>query len=138
MWVVVYIFFIILSLILLLNLLIAMLSFTFETVREESTLQCRTSFAQRLMRLELLAQSFNMKINVGGTRYAPTAQALAGGGCAACGAGVRRHVHTHTHTHTVTHTHTHTYTHTHARARARARIDMLHMLALRPPMRPLH
>ena len=45
-WLVVYLFFIILSLILLLNLLIAMLSFTFESVRNESTLQCRTSFAQ--------------------------------------------------------------------------------------------
>jgi hypothetical protein len=64
-WLVVYLFFIILSLILLLNLLIAMLSFTFEMVREESTLQCRTSFAQRLMRLELLAESFGMSINVG-------------------------------------------------------------------------
>ena len=50
------------SLILLLNLLIAMLSFTFETVREESTLQCRTSFAQHLMRLELLAESAGMAI----------------------------------------------------------------------------
>ena len=30
-----------------------------------TTLQCRTSFAQRLMRLELLAESFGMSINVG-------------------------------------------------------------------------
>ena len=52
-WLALYLLFIIMSLILLLNLLIAMLSFTFETVREESTLQCRTSFAQHLMRLEL-------------------------------------------------------------------------------------
>lgn len=64
-WLFVYLFFIILSLILMLNLLIAMLSFTFEMVREEATLQCRTSFAQRLMRLELIAESFGMGINVG-------------------------------------------------------------------------
>jgi hypothetical protein len=64
-WLFVYLFFIILSLILMLNLLIAMLSFTFEMVREEATLQCRTSFAQRLMRLELIAESFGMPINVG-------------------------------------------------------------------------
>jgi hypothetical protein len=64
-WLALYLLFIIMSLILLLNLLIAMLSFTFETVREESTLQCRTSFAQHLMRLELLAESAGMAINVG-------------------------------------------------------------------------
>ena len=54
-WLLVYLLFVILSLILLLNLLIAMLSFTFESVRSESTLQCRTSFAQTIMRLELYA-----------------------------------------------------------------------------------
>jgi len=64
-WVVVYIFFIILSLIQLLNLLIAMLSFTFETVRDESTLQCRTRFAQCLMRLELDAEELGMPVRVG-------------------------------------------------------------------------
>jgi len=64
-WLVVYLFFIILSLILLLNLLIAMLSFTFEAVRAESTLQCRTSFSQCLMRLELQAVALGINVNVG-------------------------------------------------------------------------
>ena len=45
--------------------LIAMLSFTFENVRSESTLQCRTCFAQCLMRLELQAVSIRMSVNVG-------------------------------------------------------------------------
>ena len=65
LWLLVYLFFTILSLVLLLNLLIAMLSFTFETVRSESTLQCRTTFAQCLMRLELQATSLRMAVNVG-------------------------------------------------------------------------
>ena len=65
LWLFVYLIYIILALILLLNLLIAMLTFTFDAVREESTLQCRTSFAQRMMRLELLADSFSMQVNVG-------------------------------------------------------------------------
>jgi len=65
LWLVVYLMFTILSLILLLNLLIAMLSFTFESVRDESTLQCRTSFAQGIIRLELLADSFGMAYQVG-------------------------------------------------------------------------
>jgi len=64
-WLGVYLLFIILSLILLLNLLIAMLSFTFEAVRSEATLQTRTSYAQCLMRLELLADSFGMSVHVG-------------------------------------------------------------------------
>ena len=64
-WMTIYLFYVIFSMILLLNLLIAMLSFTFDTVREESTLQCRTSFAQLIMRLELLATSLGMNINVG-------------------------------------------------------------------------
>lgn len=65
LFLVVYLFFIILSIILLLNLLIAMLSFTFEAVRDESTLQCRTAFAQCLMRLELIADAFGMDVHVG-------------------------------------------------------------------------
>ena len=64
LWLFVYLMFTILSLILLLNLLIAMLSFTFESVRDESTLQCRTSFAQGIIRLELLADSFGMAYQV--------------------------------------------------------------------------
>ena len=65
LWLFIYLIFIILSLILLLNLLIAMLSFTFEAVRDQCTLQYRTAFAQRMMRLELLAAAFGMQINVG-------------------------------------------------------------------------
>ena len=64
-WFILYIYFVIISIILLLNLLIAMLSFTFESVREESTLQCRTAFAQCLIRLELLATSLGMDVRVG-------------------------------------------------------------------------
>ena len=70
LWLIVYLFFIILSLILLLNLLIAMLSFTFETVSSDATLQCRITFAQCLMRLELQAMSFNMAVNVGEKKMA--------------------------------------------------------------------
>ena len=64
-WLLVYLFFVILSLILLLNLLIAMLSFTFEAVREEAVLVCRTAFAQCVIRLELQAVSFKYNVNVG-------------------------------------------------------------------------
>ena len=38
-----YVFYVLLSLILLLNLLVAMLANTFDSVREEATLECRTS-----------------------------------------------------------------------------------------------
>ena len=65
LWLVFYLLFIILSLILLLNLLIALLSFTFDAVRNESTLECRTSFAQCLMRLELQAASLKWNVNAG-------------------------------------------------------------------------
>ena len=65
LWLVFYLLFIILSLILLLNLLIALLSFTFDAVRNESTLECRTSFAQCLMRLELRAASLKWNVNAG-------------------------------------------------------------------------
>jgi len=51
--------------ILLLNLLIAMLSFTFDNVREQSTLECRTAFAQAIQRLELLASLLRMRTKVG-------------------------------------------------------------------------
>ena len=53
------------SVILLLNLLIAMLSFTFDNVREQSTLECRTAFAQAIQRLELLASLLRMRTKVG-------------------------------------------------------------------------
>ena len=65
LWFALYILYILFSLILLLNLLIAMLSFTFDTVRDESTLQCRTSFAQLIMRFEIAAASLNMPTCVG-------------------------------------------------------------------------
>ena len=65
LWMVVYVAFVLILVVLLLNLLIAMLSFTFETVRTESTLQCRTAFAQALMRLELDADVLGMPVRVG-------------------------------------------------------------------------
>ena len=65
LWFMIYYLFVLISLILLLNLLIAMLSFTFETVREESTLQCRTAFVRCLLRLELQAAAIGMITRVG-------------------------------------------------------------------------
>ena len=53
------------TLILLVNLLIAMLTHTFDAVRDESTLQSRLSFAQCLIKLELVAESFSMRTHVG-------------------------------------------------------------------------
>ena len=61
----IYVFYGVLSVILLINLLIAMLSFTFETVLKDSTLSSRTAFAQCIMRLELIAHSFGMPTAVG-------------------------------------------------------------------------
>ena len=61
-----YLIFILLSIILLLNLLIAMLSFTFKAVREESTLKCRLSFAQYILRLEMYAKLMGLDTQVGG------------------------------------------------------------------------
>lgn len=53
------------ALVLLLNLLIAMLSNTYENVRKESTLRCRVSFAQCVLKLELVAESLGMPTQVG-------------------------------------------------------------------------
>ena len=60
-----YIVFILLSIILLLNLLIAMLSFTFDSVRQDSTLQCRLSFARHVLWLEMFAEQLQMQTRVG-------------------------------------------------------------------------
>ena len=60
-----YIIFILMSIILLLNLLIAMLSYTFESVREDSTLQCRLSFARHVLWLEMFAEQLQMATKVG-------------------------------------------------------------------------
>jgi len=60
-----YTFFAVLTAVLMLNLLVAMLSSTYEMVRDESTLQSRTSFAQLMMRHELLAASWGISANVG-------------------------------------------------------------------------
>jgi len=65
LWFVLYILYILIALVLLLNLLIAMLSFTFDFVREESTLQCRVAFAQGMQRLEQLATILRMEMKVG-------------------------------------------------------------------------
>jgi len=65
MWLFMFLLYAIYSVILLLNLLIAMLSFTFDNVREQSTLECRTAFAQAIQRLELLASLLRMRTKVG-------------------------------------------------------------------------
>ena len=62
---VLYIAFILFSIILLLNLLIAMLAFTFEEVREDSTLECRLSFARHVLRLETYAGFLGFNCRVG-------------------------------------------------------------------------
>ena len=53
------------ALILLLNLLIALMSNTFNKVTEESKLRYRQDFARRVLRLELLARRMNVRTNVG-------------------------------------------------------------------------
>ena len=60
-----YTFFTVLTAVLLLNLLVAMLSATYENVQEESTLKSRTAFAQLMMRHELLANPLGVSANVG-------------------------------------------------------------------------
>lgn len=64
-WVFLYLFLIVMTLILLINLLIAMLTHTYDAVRDESLLLSRLSFAQCLLKLELVADSFNMRTHVG-------------------------------------------------------------------------
>jgi len=60
-----YFFYVLISLILLLNLFIAMLSNTFEATKVEAVLQSRTSFATGILKLELICQSFGMDTKVG-------------------------------------------------------------------------
>lgn len=64
-FVVIYLFYAILSVVLLLNLLIAMFTHTFDSVRNESTLNSRIAFAQVMLKLELSATSLGMKTAVG-------------------------------------------------------------------------
>jgi hypothetical protein len=56
-FIVVYVFYILMSIILLLNLLIAMLGNTFTAVYDQSTLEWRLMFARYVLRLELSARS---------------------------------------------------------------------------------
>jgi hypothetical protein len=65
LWLLLYFMWQILSVILMINLLIAMLTNTFEDVREEATLMSRLSFAIAIMKLEIVAQSFSMSTAVG-------------------------------------------------------------------------
>jgi len=60
-----YLGYVLMSLILLLNLLIAMLSHTFSSVREASKLKGRRAFAQCVLRLELAAESVGIDPTVG-------------------------------------------------------------------------
>ena len=54
-----YILYVLMSIILLLNLVIAMLSFNFNIVYDKSTLEWRLMFARYVLRLELLARPLN-------------------------------------------------------------------------------
>ena len=65
MFVLMYYFYILMAMILLLNLLIALMSNTFNKVTEESKLRYRQDFARRVLRLELLARRMNFDTNVG-------------------------------------------------------------------------
>ena len=64
-WIVLYYVWLILAVILMLNLLIAMLTNTFDDVFDEATLQSRLSFAVGVMKLEIIARSFNIGTAVG-------------------------------------------------------------------------
>lgn len=60
-----YILFILLSVVLLLNLLIALLTHTFDEVLDNSTLEARLHFSRYLIKLELLAEPLGMRTRVG-------------------------------------------------------------------------
>jgi len=64
-WLAIYYLFLVVSCILMLNLLIAMLSHTFEEVKSEATRESRLSFATEVMKLELFARSLRMTTRVG-------------------------------------------------------------------------
>ena len=63
-----YYFYMLLALVLLMNLLVAMLSFTFDETRLESALQNRTAFAKLVLQLELQAEALGMDIQAGTPR----------------------------------------------------------------------
>ncbi len=65
LFLILYVFYGVLALILLLNLLVAMLSSTYDQVRDESTLQSRTAFAQLMMRHELVSSAWGLSAHVG-------------------------------------------------------------------------
>jgi len=65
LWIGLYYLFMVVSLVLLINLLIAMMSETYGRVFANATLQSRLSLAAHLFRLELLADSFKMATLVG-------------------------------------------------------------------------
>jgi len=68
LWMLLYAIWLILSVILMTNLLIAMLTNTFDDVFEEATLMSRLSFAIGIMKLEVMAQSFGANTEVGEPR----------------------------------------------------------------------
>jgi hypothetical protein len=63
-----YYFYVLLALVLLMNLLVAMLSFTFVETRLESALQNRTAFAKFVLQLELQAEALGMDVQAGEPR----------------------------------------------------------------------
>jgi hypothetical protein len=65
LWLALYYMFLIISLILMINLLIAMMSHTFDAAREEAVLQSRLGFASCIMKLELIANSLRISTRVG-------------------------------------------------------------------------
>ena len=67
-WVAAYVFFVLMSIVLLLNLLIAMLSSTYARVQENATLECRLAFARAILRFELTAEWLGMGARVGQPR----------------------------------------------------------------------
>jgi len=76
LWICLYYMFLIISLILMINLLIAMMSNTITEVLDETTLLSRLSFATHMMKLELMASSSLVcmstrcgKLNAQGTQY---------------------------------------------------------------------
>lgn len=60
-----YIVYILVAITLLLNLLVAMLTFTFDGVKKESTRHSRLLFAQRVLRLEIIATAMGKSTSVG-------------------------------------------------------------------------
>ena len=65
LWLLLYYAYLLLSVILMINLLIAMLTSTYDNVHSNATLNSRLSFATGVMRLELIADSFGWPTAVG-------------------------------------------------------------------------